>query len=547
MPPRPPWRPPGRRSASGLTGATVVGLAALAVSAVVLARSFEWAALTATWAAAVRDPFGMVLALAAYAAAFALRAWAWGRVLPGLGFGQALAGIHVGLAGNHLLPARLGEPLRAVSVVRRAGVGAREAAASTVALRAADLLAVLALAGALAPGLIPGLAARALGVWAWAVAALVAAAGAAAWWWLGRLGAARRAGFAVAAVALAAWVLEAGVVWAAARWAGLDAGPADALLVAVVSVAAQVVALAPGGFGTYEAAAVAAWALLGVPAAPALAAAIAAHATKTAYALVAGLIGAVLPAPGLFGRLRLPAARTRPRPPVAGPGQGGVLVFLPAHDEAATVAGVIARVPATVSGRPVRCVVVDDGSTDGTAEAAGRAGAEVMRLARPLGLGAAVRRGLAEGVAAGAAVVAFCDADGEYDPAELARLVDPILDGEADYVVGSRFDGEIRRMLPHRRLGNRALTAWLSLLARRRLRDGQSGYRALSGPAAASAEVVHDYNYAQVLTLDLLAKGWRMREVPIGYEFRRHGRSFVRPGPYLRRVVPAVHRELNAP
>ena len=57
----------------------------------------------------------------------------------------------------------------------------------------------------------------------------------------------------------------------------------------------------------------------------------------------------------------------------------------------------------------------------------------------------------------------------------------------------------------------------------RRLTDGQSGYRALSAPAAAAAEVVHDFNYAQVLTLDLVAKGFRYREVPITYAFRSTG------------------------
>jgi hypothetical protein len=77
-------------------------------------------------------------------------------------------------------------------------------------------------------------------------------------------------------------------------------------------------------------------------------------------------------------------------------------------------------------------------------------------------------------------------------------------------------------------------------VARQPLTDGQSGYRALSADAARSARVEHDYNYAQVLTLDLLAKGFRYAEVPISYAFRQHGRSFVRPGRYLRRVGPAV-------
>ncbi len=126
-------------------------------------------------------------------------------------------------------------------------------------------------------------------------------------------------------------------------------------------------------------------------------------------------------------------------------------------------------------------------------------------------------------------------------------MVAPVLSGSADYVVGSRFRGEIRSMLARRRFGNRMLTAWLRWVARRPdITDGQGGFRAFSLAAAANAEVVHDYNYAQVLTLDLLGKGYVYAEVPIDYAFRSTGTSFVRLGSYLRHVVPAVYRELNA-
>lgn len=228
-----------------------------------------------------------------------------------------------------------------------------------------------------------------------------------------------------------------------------------------------------------------------------------------------------------------------------------VFVFLPAHDEAATVASVVQRIPAHVSGHPVTVVVIDDGSRDATAEEAERAGAEVLAFAENRGLGAAVRTGLATGVARRAAAIVFFDADGEYAPEELSRLVDPILTGMADYVVGSRFAGEPRAMRPHRWVGNRVLTLAVRALVRRHgvrgLTDGQSGYRALSLEAAAAAEVIHDFNYAQVLTLDLVAKGFRYAEVPISYAFRQHGRSFIRLGGYLRQVVPAIVAEVRSP
>ena len=223
------------------------------------------------------------------------------------------------------------------------------------------------------------------------------------------------------------------------------------------------------------------------------------------------------------------------------------MLVLPARDEADRIGAVIDRLPTEVLGRPTRCIVVDDGSRDATAEVAAAHGATVVSHATGLGLGAGVRDGLRAAVDAGAAVVAFCDADGEYDPAELAVMVAPIVEGRADYVVGSRFSGSIGRMLPHRRLGNRVLTVALRVIAREPITDGQSGYRALSARAADEAEIAHDYNYAQVLTLDLLGRGFRYAEVPITYSFREGGRSFVRLGRYLRNVGPAVWRTVQEP
>jgi glycosyltransferase involved in cell wall biosynthesis len=198
-----------------------------------------------------------------------------------------------------------------------------------------------------------------------------------------------------------------------------------------------------------------------------------------------------------------------------------------------------------VLGHPVVPIVVDDGSTDGTAAVARARGATVQSFPANRGLGAAVRHGLALGDGLGAVAVAFCDADGEYDPAELERLAAPVLRGEADYVVGSRFAGGSRHMRPHREVGNRLLTRVVRWATGLPVTDGQSGYRVLSAEAARSAELVHDYNYAQVLTMDLAGKGFRYHEVPISYRFRTTGRSFVRLGPYLRRVGPAFVRQLR--
>jgi uncharacterized membrane protein YbhN (UPF0104 family) len=522
-----------------------VGLLSTIVAVTLIASGIDTAAVADAYDAARARPGPVALAVGALALAFVVRAWAWTRVLPGLSLGHSLAGIHLAYGANHVLPLRLGEPLRVLSVVRRAGIGVAPATASTVTLRVADLVTLAGLGAAAGGTVLWSLA----GPWFAVALALASAAGATAWWWLRR---AVRGGaevrpptFAVLAATASAWLLEAVLVLEGARLVGLHLEYQEALLVTAATVCSQVAAIAPSGLGTFEAAGTATFVALGYGAAEGLAATVVVHAVSTAYSLLAGGSAVLWPSPSLAGRLRLGRQPT-PSRPVLAPVDGPVLFFLPAHDEAATVTEVVARVPTTVLGRSVDCLVIDDGSRDDTAARAAAAGAEVVRHERNRGLGATVREGLAEAGRRGASAVVFCDADDEYDPGDLAAMVAPILDGEADYVVGDRFARGHPDMRPHRWVGNRLLTTLTSFVARRPLADAQSGFRALSPVAAADAEIVHDYNYAQVLTLDLLAKGHRYAEVPIAYRHRRRGRSFVRPVGYLRKVVPAVYRELNS-
>ncbi|WP_274363672.1 glycosyltransferase family 2 protein [Paenibacillus thermotolerans] len=235
-----------------------------------------------------------------------------------------------------------------------------------------------------------------------------------------------------------------------------------------------------------------------------------------------------------------------------------IVVFLPAYNEAESIGGVIRRVPRVLPGFPnavVEIVVVDDGSTDATASAAAEAGADrVLRQPRNRGLGAAVRAGLAESLRLGADVGVMIDADNEYPPESIPAVVEPILRGEADYVFGSRFLGTIKGMKLHRRLGNYAFT-WLQriLLAVSpgygarfvRLTDGQSGMRAFSREAMERADIIHDYNYAQVITLNLLRQGFRHKDMPIAYQVRTKGRSFIKLRKYAMAVLPAIALEMR--
>ncbi len=224
-----------------------------------------------------------------------------------------------------------------------------------------------------------------------------------------------------------------------------------------------------------------------------------------------------------------------------------IAVVIPAKDEAATIGALLDGISKVViPGYQLHPVVVDDGSTDATAAIARGRGAEVVVHPENRGLGAAVRTGLRAAVASGAVAVAYLDADLEYAPGDIPNLLEPVLSGRADYVLGSRFRGGVRGMRLYRRIGNYAFTALLVALTGARMTDGQTGMRAFSREAADRAEIVHDYNYAQVLTLDLLRKGFRLEEVPIRYRVREHGESFIRWS-YPAKVLPAIWRELRSP
>jgi hypothetical protein len=251
----------------------------------------------------------------------------------------------------------------------------------------------------------------------------------------------------------------------------------------------------------------------------------------------------------LLGTETPAAARGRPLVPrldpsvVPAPRHARCLAIVVARDEEARLRGVLERLPGSACGMPVDALVVDDGSTDGTAAIARAAGAEVVSHARPRGLGADLRTGLELARDRAYAAAVYLDGDGEYDAAELARVLEPIARGRAEYVLGSRFLGEREGMSWHRTIANRATTALLGTLMQTILSDGQTGYRAFGPAALREARVAHDYNYAQVLTLSLWGAGIDPVEVPISYRRRNGGRSFVRYPEYLVRVAPAIWRQ----
>jgi glycosyltransferase involved in cell wall biosynthesis len=200
---------------------------------------------------------------------------------------------------------------------------------------------------------------------------------------------------------------------------------------------------------------------------------------------------------------------------------------VPAFNEAGSIRSVVAEINGADPGFEV--VVVDDGSTDGTAELARAAGATVLRLPYNLGIGAAVQTGLQYASEHGFDVAVQVDGDGQHDAAELRALLEPVVSGRADISVGSRFAGPRNyRASLARRAGIAVFARVVSLIVRQRVTDTTSGFRAMNrrGIRLFAEDYPHDYPEVEATVL-VHRHGLRLVEVPVAMRQRKSGSSSI--------------------
>jgi glycosyltransferase involved in cell wall biosynthesis len=219
------------------------------------------------------------------------------------------------------------------------------------------------------------------------------------------------------------------------------------------------------------------------------------------------------------------------------------IAIVPALNEEETVGRVIDEINAFDPGFDV--VVVDDGSTDRTAGVAADRGAHVLRLPFNLGIGGAMQTGYRFAFEQGYDVAVQIDGDGQHDPTQLPKILSPVLAGETDLCVGSRFTGEgAYRSSFARRIGIKIFARVVSAIVRQKVTDTTSGFRAVNrrGIALFAADYPHDYPEVEATVL-LVKHKLRLKEVPVAMRERGSGTSSItalRSVYYMAKVLLAI-------
>ncbi len=200
-------------------------------------------------------------------------------------------------------------------------------------------------------------------------------------------------------------------------------------------------------------------------------------------------------------------------------------------NEEKTIHKVVSEIPRDIPGVSwTEVIVLNDGSTDRTAELAAAAGATVITLRGRRGLGPVFRMGMMHAIRGGADVIVNVDGDGQFDSRDVAKLVRPILRNEADFVTCSRFgDPNYQpRMSPEKYWGNKVVTWMINRLCGLNLTDVSCGFRAYNREAAYRLSQFGRWTYVEECVVDLSSKGMRIMEMPLRVRGEREfGKSRV--------------------
>ena len=193
-----------------------------------------------------------------------------------------------------------------------------------------------------------------------------------------------------------------------------------------------------------------------------------------------------------------------------------LIIQIPCFNEEKTLLTTLEALPKTVEGiSEIQVLVINDGSTDNSAEIAEKWGSKVFNIKPNKGLANAFRSGLQEALNLGADIIVNTDADNQYCADDIAKLVKPILEKKADIVIGARDIFSIREFSPTKKIFQKLGSFVLRLLSSTQVEDAPSGFRAFSKDAAIKINVFDNYTYTMETLLQANAKGLKVVSVPI--------------------------------
>jgi len=206
-----------------------------------------------------------------------------------------------------------------------------------------------------------------------------------------------------------------------------------------------------------------------------------------------------------------------------------LLVYIPALNEEKNIVNVIKQIPASLAGiHAVECLVVDEGSTDNTAAAALTAGAHVVSHSRNQGVGMAFQSAVQYAWDNEFDFLVGIDADGQFDPAEIPMVIQPLLENKADMVVGNRFTrGRPEFMPPIKYRGNKMIASLVSSICGQKFQDVSCGFRAYNRDALLRLNVFEKFTYTHESILSLVYQGLRVTELPVGIRYYADRKSRV--------------------
>ena len=228
---------------------------------------------------------------------------------------------------------------------------------------------------------------------------------------------------------------------------------------------------------------------------------------------------------------------------------GPVVAVVAAYEEEENIGAVLKAMPTLLGDLEVSTLVVVDGGSDDTAQVADDAGAYTCVLPVNLGQGAALRLGYELASAHGARYVVTLDADGQNDPAEMASMLEPLLDDTADFVIASRRIGTDRTTDRFRRAGVRIYAWLLNAIIKQQLTDSSNGYRAFRievlediGP-----HLIQDQYQTAEVVITASSRGWRITQRPTEWHPRAVGQLEEGRQPHLRLRLRQGHPDHLGP